>query len=202
MVNPLVRVQSRQDLRLLWENPEGFSESFAQLWAGFSATAGSAFEEYRSSPIALRDGSAVIRIFAWLVQTSADLNTLCAALPADRDVRELLTFYVKSDVADDDVIRSLLREQAFPWPGALDPEWMEVALWRQAVVVLNRYPERKFRLDELVPAGLESDDSTVRAIVGTAVDEGQLQESEFPKVLELFPSDRYLATRLGSAQAK
>jgi hypothetical protein len=198
-VGSLVDALSREDLKGIWADPSRFAREFGALWAEFMPVSQHKLDGLELSYKQRKNESALNRIFGWLIAEPEDLERVTKVLASVDEQREFLNYYMRHDLADDDVIRGFLRKRPYVWWDAEDPDWLEVAILRQGAVVLTRFPDRKFYLEELILPEIDLDRSAFRSVVGFAVDENQLQESDFPKVLELFPDDAYLRTKLSPA---
>jgi hypothetical protein len=141
------------------------------------------------------DVGALARVFAWVVEDPEQLVSLCQAVPEDQAVA-LLNGYVRHDLSDDDVLLAVAeRPETFALL-PFDSGWAEVVVWRYGSVLLNRHPEKKFTIEELAPLGLHVERATLRAVLGTAFDEGQLSQAEWRRLLEIFPNDSYFSAAL------
>lgn len=74
--------------------------------------------------------------------------------------------------------------------------WKGDAIHRRGSMLLADDPTRLFTVAELCPLGVGADRASSRALLGSAFDGGRLAPGEAERLLELFPGDRYLTSKL------
>lgn len=130
-------------------------------------------------------------VFCCLVSRPGDVLFLCSAL--SEDLRpQFLDEVVMNKLMSTHVIAAIVSDREgfarFPQEGG----WIGHAVFLRGAMLADDNPGKKFEIEELIPLGVDVDRSSSRALLGSAFDEGQLTEGATKKLLELFPTDRYL----------
>ena len=184
----LRKVRRSSELARLWCNEPAFSQLFSHAMT-VQAKLGA-----KSSDREL--ASFLNNVVARLVKHPRDLLTLCGALEDERQKREFMRFYARHELADFDVLLGLVQSPEIFTSLPDDPHWMEVVVLLYGSTQLNEAGDRKLTISEIAPLGLDVERPTVRSLVGSAFDEGLLDESDRNRLLELFPGDKYFQSAL------
>jgi hypothetical protein len=131
-----------------------------------------------------------------LVASPSDLVALCTLLNDDVLARAFMRLFVRHELADRDVIFGLVDSPA-TWAALPDDQaWMEVVVLLYGANQLNSAGGRKVKISEIAPLGIEVEKPVVRSLVGSAFDEGILDEADVARLLDLFPADPYFRAKL------
>lgn len=131
-------------------------------------------------------------VFSRHVHTPEDLLSLCALLKDKQCACDLMQCYMRSDLADYEVIFQIVRDvnlfATFPADGA----WQEVAILLYGSYTLNQDMNKKLHIDEFLPQGIEIDPAAARALISSAAEHGQLCAADMMRLSQLFPDDQRL----------
>ena len=125
-----------------------------------------------------------------LVTRPTDLLSLIDSQREERAIW-LLRDYVRHRLARNDVICGLATMPALLARMPQDSGWLEVVVLVYGTRRLNAAPDRRFTIEDLIPLGVDTDRSTSRAVLASALDNNQLADSETERLLAMFPDDRH-----------